>query len=90
MNKPVFSASVMAHTSWMLAALLCGGPVLAADLKGRIAPLVEREYASLEKLYTHCHSHPELSFREEKTAQRLAHELKTLGIYPKIHLENKY
>ncbi len=51
-----------------------------ADFKGLISPLVEREYSSLEKLYVHCHSHPELSFREQKTAARLAEELKALGI----------
>jgi len=51
-----------------------------ADFKGLISPLVDREYSSLEKLYVHCHSHPELSFREQKTAARLAEELKALGI----------
>jgi amidohydrolase len=45
-----------------------------------ITPVVEREYASLEQLYTHCHAHPELSFREQNTAARLAAELKALGI----------
>ena len=45
-----------------------------------IAPVVERDYASLEKLYTHYHAHPELSLREQKTAARLAEELKALDI----------
>lgn len=31
-----------------------------ASFAEAIAPLVEREYASLEKLYTHCHAHLEL------------------------------
>jgi hippurate hydrolase len=52
----------------------------AAGLREAVQPLVEREYASLGKLYFHCHAHPELSFREEKTAERLAEELKALGI----------
>jgi len=51
-----------------------------ASFAEAITPLVEREYASLEKLYTHFHEHPELSFREQKTAARLAEELKALGI----------
>ena len=51
-----------------------------ASFAEAIAPLVEREYASLEKLYTHCHAHPELSLREQNTAARLAEELKALGI----------
>ena len=51
-----------------------------ASFSEAITPVVEREYASLEKLYTHCHAHPELSFREQKTAARLTEELKALGI----------
>lgn len=51
-----------------------------ASFAEAIAPLVEREYASLEKLYTHYHAHPELSLREQNTAARLAEELKALGI----------
>jgi amidohydrolase len=46
----------------------------------RIRPRLHEEYPSLEKLYQHLHAHPELSFHEEKTAERLAAELKTLGI----------
>jgi hippurate hydrolase len=52
----------------------------AAGSRDAIRPIVEREYASLEKLYVHCHAHPELSFREEKTAERVAQELKALGL----------
>jgi hippurate hydrolase len=55
-------------------------PADGAGLREAIRPLVEHEYPSLEKLYFHCHAHPELSFREEKTAERLAQELKALGI----------
>src|SRR6185295_10605322 len=55
-------------------------PAGAASLREAVQPLVEREYPSLENLYFHCHAHPELSFREEKTAERLAQELKALGI----------
>jgi amidohydrolase len=37
------------------------------------------EYASLEALYKHLHAHPELSFQEEKTAARIAEELRAAG-----------
>src|SRR5258708_27839650 len=40
---------------------------------------IETELASLEQLYMHLHSHPELSYQEEKTATTLAKELKALG-----------
>ncbi|MEA3419460.1 MAG: amidohydrolase [Campylobacterota bacterium] len=34
------------------------------------------DYPYIHKLYMHLHSHPELSFHEEKTAERLAKELR--------------
>src|SRR5262245_45559270 len=40
----------------------------------------DKNLDALQSLYRHFHSNPELSFREEKTAARLADELKTLGI----------
>jgi hippurate hydrolase len=61
----------------LLCASLCAH---AAAPRDTIQPLVEREYPSLEQFYQHCHAHPELSFFEEKTAARLAQELKALGI----------
>lgn len=36
-------------------------------------------YPDLEKLYRHLHQNPELSFHEEKTAARLAQELRQCG-----------
>jgi hippurate hydrolase len=54
----------------------------AADLKERIADINKRvadQYTSLEALYKHLHSHPELSLQEEQTAVRLAREIKPLG-----------
>ena len=44
-----------------------------------VRKLVEKDYASLESLYTAIHSNPELSEQEEKTAARLASELKAAG-----------
>jgi amidohydrolase len=40
---------------------------------------VAAEYDSLDALYKHLHSHPELSYQEEKSAARMAKELKDLG-----------
>jgi amidohydrolase len=44
-----------------------------------LRPLIDKEYASLDQLYTTIHSHPELSLQEEQTAKRLAAELKAAG-----------
>ena len=46
-----------------------------ADVNKRVAA----EYDSLVKLYKHLHSNPELSLQEEKTAARMAQELKAAG-----------
>src|SRR5437588_805533 len=40
---------------------------------------VQQEYPSLFELYKDLHAHPELSFEEEKTAARLAEELRKAG-----------
>jgi amidohydrolase len=47
--------------------------------KAKVGALIESELKSLDTLYKHLHSYPELSYEEEKTAARLAKELKTLG-----------
>jgi hippurate hydrolase len=64
----------------ILSLLLGATASVAAASRDAIQPIVEREYPSLEKLYVHCHANPELSFREEKTAARVAQELKALGM----------
>jgi hippurate hydrolase len=48
---------------------------LASEVRQRIAAQQDQ----LESLYKHLHSNPELSLREEKTAARMAQELKELG-----------
>jgi hippurate hydrolase len=50
-------------------------PQRGADVRKHI----DREYANLEALYKHLHTHPELSLREEQTAARMAKELRALG-----------
>ena len=71
----------------LTAVLLLAGAAPAADpgrasLKERAAEVQKRiagEYEGLEALYKHLHRHPELSLQEEKTAARMARELKELG-----------
>jgi amidohydrolase len=44
-----------------------------------ITPLLEREYPSLEVLYKDLHAHPELGFKEFRTASKLADEMRRAG-----------
>lgn len=46
------------------------------DLRGRVAA----EYGTLETFYRDLHAHPELSFHEEKTAAKVAAELRKAGV----------
>lgn len=50
-------------------------PAMADDLKSAIA----QDYGYLEALYTHLHLNPEISLQEEKTAARIASELRAAG-----------
>ncbi len=70
---------------WLIAGLwlITGLGLIAAPARARedggVAAEVERVYAQSEALYIHLHQHPELSFHEQQTADRLATELRTLG-----------
>lgn len=44
-----------------------------------VAHKLAADYPALEALYKHLHAHPELSLMEEKTAARLAAELRSVG-----------
>ena len=62
--------------------LLVGPRASAADstpLPARVSARVSAEYPALFELYKELHARPELSFREEKTAARLAAELRRTG-----------
>jgi hippurate hydrolase len=50
-----------------------------ASLKGLIESSVESDYPELDALYKDLHAHPEIAFQEEKTAARLAAEMRALG-----------
>jgi hippurate hydrolase len=49
-------------------------------LYDEIKSSANQEYPSLEQLYKHLHTNPELSLYEEKTAVRIAEELEKAGI----------
>src|SRR5690349_5488415 len=59
-----------------------GGKEFSYDLAKRKALVQERieaELMGLDALYKTLHTHPELSYEEEKTSARLAKELQDLG-----------
>jgi hippurate hydrolase len=50
-----------------------------AGLKQSIEASFERDYPKLDALYKDIHAHPELAFQEEKTAAKLAAEMRAAG-----------
>ena len=52
---------------------------LAADSKGVVTEAVAADVPYLQALYSHLHANPELSHLEEKTAERVASELRAAG-----------
>src|SRR5262245_55254291 len=67
----------------LLILLLNGGSLLVysgdSPTPKEILSLVEQQYDSLFQLHRHLHSNPELSYREAKTAERVARELESAG-----------
>src|SRR6476659_1535008 len=67
-------------------AALCAATLLparaeidVARLKTAIEVSVEGDYPKLDALYKDIHAHPEIAFQEEKTAAKLAAEMRALG-----------
>ncbi len=56
-----------------------GEPKEARKWVPAIQEKIQHELESLAALYKHLHTHPELSYEEERTADRMAKELKELG-----------
>jgi hippurate hydrolase len=52
----------------------------------QIRQMVDKQYPSLEAFYTTLHREPELSLAEEKTAQRLAEQLRSAGFEVTEHV----
>ena len=72
--------------SLLVSAALCAlalGPVHAEmdvpALKASIEKSFEADYPKHDALYKDIHAHPELAFQEEKTAAKLAAEMRALG-----------
>ena len=71
----------------LLAAFALGGMVAlpahaeldVVSLKQSIETAFESEYPKLDALYKDIHAHPELAFQEEKTAAKLAAEMRAIG-----------
>jgi len=53
--------------------------IRSACANDTVAKWVDQQLPSLLELYEHFHTHPELSFREDQTADRVAHELQQAG-----------
>jgi len=92
MSKSSRLLQVVVFHSWRAFAVLAllllvapgsGGQAAAAetlkDRKEAIEKIIATEDESLQALYKHLHSHPELSYQEEKSALRMAKELRDLG-----------
>ena len=55
-------------------------------LKSAIARSIESDYPKLDALYKDIHAHPEIAFQEEKTAARLAAQMRALGFEVTEHV----
>src|SRR5262249_43270085 len=56
------------------------------SLKSAIERSVENDYPRLDALYKDIHAHPEIAFQEEKTAAKLAAEMKAMGFEGTEHV----
>jgi hippurate hydrolase len=55
-------------------------------LKAKIEQSLEADYPKLDALYKDIHAHPEIAFQEEKTAAKLAAEMRALGFEVTEHV----
>ena len=72
--------NLMILLSWTAGGVAVAFDGTVPEQHARIAELLDQHYSSLRDLYFHIHSHPELSFHEEQTSERLATELEKLGM----------
>jgi amidohydrolase len=78
--EPFAHAVVAADAPPATSAVVATSPTAVTSPVGELLrPLVEREYAGLERLYRDVHASPELSLHESRTAKLLADELRTVG-----------
>src|SRR5882672_3613857 len=62
-----------------MVALPAHAEIDVASLKKSIESSFESEYPKLDALYKDIHAHPEIAFQEEKTAAKLAAEMRAIG-----------
>ena len=64
----------------LVSSLFLATTVVADDEKDTaLYNAIGKDYSYLEALYKHLHANPEISFQEEKTAARIASELRKVG-----------
>lgn len=73
--KPLLAALALGS----IVALPAHAEIDAGRLKLAIEASFESDYPKLDALYRDLHAHPELAFQEEKTAARLAVEMRAIG-----------
>src|SRR5204863_1044090 len=54
-------------------------PSIVAERANAVRAQIDGAYEGLTELYRHFHTHPELSYQEVVTADRLAKEMKEIG-----------
>src|ERR1041384_2794699 len=69
----------MSRTAYFALGLMTAASAARADAPDRGLAGLDEIYPKLDALYIELHKNPELSMKEEKTAARLASELKALG-----------
>jgi len=80
--KPLFAAFALSG----LVALPAHAELDVANLKQSIETSFESDYPHLDALYKDIHAHPEIAFQEEKTAAKLAAEMRALGFEVTEHI----
>src|SRR5512144_763495 len=74
-GKPLLASVALSG----LLALPAHAELDVGKLKQSIETSFESEYPRLDALYKDIHAHPEIAFQEEKTAAKLAAEMRALG-----------
>lgn len=83
MSKKTLSfRPVMGYCTLLLALTASTSSVQATEpnpLSAQLKHSLDRQYPHLDALYKDLHQHPELGFQEQRTAARLAKEMRALG-----------
>src|ERR1051326_3517670 len=82
-----FTKSLLASVAFCsLLSLPAHAELDVAKLKQSIETSFESNYEKLDALYKDIHAHPEIAFQEEKTAAKLAAEMRALGFEVTEHV----